>query len=172
MDDADREVQRLRLESRGDREDAEASAAALAAATRSFRDAILDHARSGAELRVDVAGASMSGRVVHVGEDLVRLVTADLPSIDISIGAIDGVFVREAPIRPTAVSTGYPATMLARCRELVQVNADVRMGRRSSSVIVGTLTAVSATHVEVAPQAEGNWLLPLGDLAWVARAAN
>lgn len=169
MDDAERTIRRLRSDSRADQEDAEAAAAELSRAVRSLRDALLDHARSGAEMRVEVGGSSFVGRVVHVGDDVIRIVVADQSPMDIAVSAMSAVFVSGESSRPVAVSSGYPATLLARCRELLQVNAEVEIGRRSSPPIAGTLMAATATHVEVAPAGGGVWLVPIVDVSWVLR---
>lgn len=169
MDDAERTIRRLRIDARADQEDAEAAVAELSRAVRTLRDALLDHARSGATMRVEVGESSFGGRVVHVGDDVVRVVVGDQPAMDIAVSAIDGVFVSAEPSGPVVVSSGYPKTILARCRELVQGNAEVEIGRRALPAIAGLLMAVSATHLEVAPTGGGVWLVPIAEVAWVAR---
>lgn len=171
MDDAERTIRQLRVDARAMQEDAEVAVAELARATRSLRDALLDLARNGSELRLELAGATFNGRVVHVGEDVVRLARIDRPLVDISISAISGVHAADSSAGQAAVSTGYPATLVARCRELLQVNAGVEIGRRGLPPVLGELKAATATHVELETAAGGVWLIPLVEVAWVERVA-
>lgn len=152
-------------------EDAEVAVAELARATRSLRDAILDLARSGSELRVELIGATFSGRVVHVGEDVVRIARINRPSVDIAISAISGAHAVPGLAGKAAVSTGYPATLVGRCRELVQASAGVGIGRRGLSSVFGELAAATATHVELSTENGGTSLIPLAEVAWVERVS-
>jgi len=171
MEEAERTLRQLRVEARQLQEDAEAAVAELARATRSLRDAILDLARNGSELRLELAGTSFTGRVVHVGEDVVRLARSDRPLVDVAISAIGGAHAASSSVGQVAVSTGYPATLVARCRELLQASAGVEIGRRSLAPVVGDLKAATATHVELATPSGGVWLIPLAEVAWVERVS-
>ena len=169
MEEAERTIRQLRVDARSMQEDAEVAVAELARATRSLRDAILDLARNGSELRVELVEATFSGRVVHVGEDVVRIARPGRPLVDIAISAISGVHAASSSIGQAGVSTGYPATLIARCRELLQASADVEVGRRGLSPVLGELTAATATHVELGTANGGVWLIPLAEMAWVER---
>ena len=171
MEEAERTIRQLRVDARALQEDAEVAVAELARATRSLRDAILDLARNGSELRLELVGATFSGRVVHVGDDVVRLARADHPLVDIAISAIGGVHAAPAGSGMAAVSTGYPATLVARCRELLQASAEVELGRCGLAPVFGELRAATATHVELATSNGGTWLIPLAEVAWVERVA-
>jgi len=169
MDEAERAIRQLRVDARAMQEDAELAVAELARATRSLRDALLDLARSGADLRVEVCEATFSGRVVHVGEDVVRIARSDRPLVDIAISALSGVHAESPSGVHAPVSTGYPATIVARCRELLQASAGVEIGRRSAAPVVGEMQAATATHVELVTPNSGIWLVPLAEVAWVER---
>jgi len=169
MDDAERTIRQLRVDARAMQEDAEGAVAELARATRSLRDAVLDLARNGSELRVEMSQATFTGRVVHVGEDVVRIARSDRPLVDIAISAIGGVHAASSSAHQAAVSTGYPATLVARCRELLQSSADVEVGRRSLAPVLGALQAATATHLELRAVNGGVWLIPLAEVAWVER---
>ena len=169
MDDAERAIQRLRVDARAMQEDAELAVAELARATRSLRDAMLDHARAGSAIRLELGGTTFAGRVVHVGDDVVRLVRADRDPVDVAISALSGVHVAAPDAGPCSVSTGYPATLLARCRELLQANTEVEIGRRVLSPVRGTLAAATATHIEADTSDGGAWLVPLAEVAWIER---
>lgn len=169
MEDAERTIRQLRIDSRAMQEDAEVAVAELARATRTLRDAILDLARSGADMRVELVGATFAGRVVHVGEDVVRIARTDRPLVDIAISAISGVHALPGDAGPATVSSGYPATLVARCRELVQASAGVEVGRRGLAPTAGLLVAATATHVELATVNGGTSLIPLAEIGWVER---
>ena len=77
MEDAERTIRQLRVDARALQEDAEQAVAELARATRTLRDALLDHARAGASMRLELASATIVGRIVHVGDDVVRVVSPD-----------------------------------------------------------------------------------------------
>lgn len=169
MEDAERAIRQLRIDGRAMQEDAEVAVAELARATRTLRDAILDLARSGAQLRVELVGTTFAGRVVHVGDDVVRIARADRPLVDIAVSAISGVHSLPGSAGPATVSSGYPATLVARCRELVQASAGVEVGRRGLSSVAGQLMAATPTHVELAAVNGGTSLIPFAEIGWVER---
>ena len=169
MDDAERTIRRLQADAREQQVDAEAVVAELAMASRTLRDALLDHARSGCSIRLELGDTSLTGTVVHVGDELVRVVMIDQRSIDVGLAAVSAVRITGRGRAAATVSTGYPATLLARCRELVQVNARVDIGRSGASSISGELLAATATHLEIDGGSSGRWLVPLDAVCSVSR---
>ncbi len=169
MDEAERTIRRLRADARQQQADAELVVAELAMASRTMRDAVLDHARSGRLIRLELGGTSLGGSIVHVGDELVRMVLADQRSIDVALAAVSGVRVVDEDGRPANVTTGYPSSLLARCRELVQVNARVEIGRIDAPPIIGDLLAATGTHLEVGDGSNARWLLPLDAVGSVSR---
>lgn len=167
MDETERTIRRLRVDARAMQEDAEAAVAELAMATRTLRDAVLDHARSGATMRFEVGAAGLSGRVVHVGGEVVRLVVADGPPIDIALDAVSLIRVSNGVAGRATVTTGYPDTLVARCRELVQSNARVAVGLRAGPTVSGGLVATTSTHLEL-DSPSGVSLIPLVSVAWIS----
>ncbi len=169
MEDAERTIRQLRVDARAMQEDAELAVAELARATRTLRDALLDLARAGSPIRLEVADAMLAGAVVHVGDDVVRLVRPDRGVVDVAISALAGVQAEAATSGHATVSVGYPASLLARCRELLQVNAHVEIGRRTRPPVLGALQAATPTHVELSAVGDVTWLVPLAEVAWVRR---
>lgn len=169
MDEAERTLRALRSDERADREEAEAAVAELARSQRSLRDAVLDLARSGAPVRVELSTAVVAGRVVHVGDALVRVVNGQGDVVDVALDASMAVVFEGGRHLPATVTTGYPATLLARCRELVQANAAVEIGRRGGTVLVGALVAATSTHLELDGGDGEVVLVPLAEVASVAR---
>jgi hypothetical protein len=169
MDDAERTIRRLRADARSQQEDAEVVVAELAKASRTLRDAVLDHARSGHGIRIELGETWLSGTVVHVGDDLVRIVVADHTSIDVVLPAVSALRISGGGNGPATVSTGYPDTLLARCRELVQTNARVEIGRCSAPPITGELQAATGTHLEVDVGSNNRWLVPLDAVCSIRR---
>ena len=171
MDDTERAIQRLRVDARALQEDAEAAVAELALATRTLRDAVLDQARSGARFRVQVGDVALVGDVIHVGDEVMRLAVADRDPVDIVIDAVGAIRTTPGEGRSAAVSVGYPATLLARCRELLQSRAEVELGRRSGPSVLGALVAATPTHLELVGRSGEVWLVPQSDVVYVARSA-
>ncbi len=171
MDDTERTIRRFRVDARAMQEDAEAAVAELAMATRTLRDAVLDHARSGAAMRFEIGTAALSGRVRHVGSEVVRLAVADGSPVDVALDAVSLVRVVPGDAGRVAVTTGHPETVLARCRELVQVNAEVKIGLRAAETATGVLLAASSTHLELASSTGGALLIPMASLAWIGPSA-
>jgi len=169
MDEAERTIRRLRADAREQQEDAEAVVAELAMAARSLRDVVLDHARQGRSIRAEIGSTILAGSVVHVGADLLRLVGPERPPIDLVLSAVTSIRSVDLGGDQRTVSVGYPDTLLARCRELVQVNARVEMGRHDAGSIRGALMAATASHFELVDDADGAWIVPIDSAVWVGR---
>ena len=172
MDEAERTIRRLRADARERQEDAEAVVAELAMASRTLRDAILDHARAGNSFRVELASTTLSGTVVHVGADLIRLVATDGRAVDVALAAVSAVRVEPSSRAAAPVTIGHPQSVLARCRELVHVNAEVEIGRPGPWVIKGRVMAATASHLELADDTAGSWLVPIGAVCWVRQVGD
>ena len=170
MDDTERTIRRLRIDARRQQEEAEAVVAELARASRTLRDAVLDHGRAGRGLRVEVGESVIVGRAVHVGTDLVRIMGSDRQPVDVAFAAVSGIQVSGGDSGSASVSTGYPDTLLARARELVQVNAGVEIGRFAAPAIRGRLMAATVTHLEVDDPGDRSWIVPAGAVAWIRRS--
>jgi hypothetical protein len=171
MDDAERTIRRLRAGAREQQEDAEAVVAELAMATRTLREAVLDRARRGCAIRIELGSTVLLGTVVHVGSELVRLSSGDREMVDVVLDAVSAMRIEASEGNVAPVSTGYPETLLARCRELVQVNAEVEIGRSNAPVLRGRIMAVNATHLELLDGVGGSWLVPTGAVGWVRRVS-
>lgn len=172
MDDAERTIRRLRADAREQQEDAEAAVAELAMASRTLRDAVLDHARCGRSIRIDVGATTMTGTVVHVGADLVRMVSVERHPVDVALAAVSAIRTEASDRATSPVSTGYPETVLARCRELVQTNAEVEIGRWGPSVVRGRMLSANTTHLELADGVDGSWLVPIDAVCWIRRVSD
>lgn len=169
MDEAERRIRQLRIDARAQQEDAEAAVAELARASRTLRDAVLDHARAGRQFRIEIGETNLTGSVVHVGSGLVRVAGVDTGAIDVALDAVTGLQATASDRAATSVSTGYPDTLVARARELVQVNARVEIGRRVGRPVRGDLVAVSTTHLELDGGEDRIVLVPLENTASIRR---
>lgn len=179
MDAHERRLRRLRLDAREQLEDAETTALELARATRTLREALLDEARQGCEIHLEFANGDRSGHglatfelrgvVEHVGDEVIRVCAADGQRTDVVIGALVGVRTVRPGRGATTVGVGYPQTMVARLRELVQVNARIELGRRSGPPVIAELRAVTPSHVELRGNADSTQFVPLPEIAWVRR---
>lgn len=171
MDDAERTIRRLRAGAREQQEEAEAVVAELAMATRTLREAVLDHGRRGGSVRIELGPTTLSGTIVHVGTDLVRLLRADRQVVDVVLSAASSVRIETSERSATPVTTGYPESVVARCRELVQVNAEVEIGRSVPPVLRGRILAANESHLELVDGTGGRWLVPTGAVCWIRRIA-
>lgn len=136
--------------------------------------AFLERLWRGDGIRVHVAGHAFDGRVVHAGEDLVTLRTADGAFVDVRIGAVLSVVVVEpgqGPVR--ALEQLDPRRFVARLREICDADrAPVVVGaEHGSRALSGHLARVHADHVVFVADDTSEWLLPLVTIAFVRRGS-
>ncbi len=174
----ERSVRRIRQEARSFQEDVEASVAELAASDRTLRDVLIDYGKQGFELRVEVGDRYLVGRTEHVGKSVLRLVLSEGRKVDIVIEHIVGIRRVGSDVLPGEVTSGHPASMIARLREAVQTQEMVHVERVNGEAIDGRIIAVLDTAVEIesdSSQAKGmksnglQWLVPIDAIIWIWR---
>ncbi len=186
----ERSVRRIRQEARSFQEDVEASVAELAASDRTLRDVLIDYGKQGFELRVEVADRYLVGRIEHVGKSVLRLVLSEGRKVDIAIEHVVGIRRVGITVLPGEVTSGHPASLIARLRESVQTQEMVHVERVSGEAIDGRVVAVLDSAVEIesgrAPAnsvrsgsansmnsgpngATVQWLVPIEAIIWMWR---
>jgi hypothetical protein len=73
----------------------------------------------------------------------------------------------DAPGETRGVSTGHPATLIARLREMWNDRERCTVGRVSGHSVLGDLRAVTDGHVELVDPQGNSWLIPIQTIAWV-----
>lgn len=149
------------------REDEEWSAAELDASQRAFDDALVAAAQTGHEVVVDTAAGQRRGRIVHLGEDLIGLVSIAGGRVDVVMDHVIGVVVSRRPGAAATVSTGHPRTLVARLRQGVQEQRPIIAERIDASSVRGVVAAVAVDHV-VLRSREDDVLVPLAAIVAVA----
>ncbi len=175
----ERSVRRIRQEARSFQEEVEASVAELAASDRTLRDVLIDYGKQGFELRVEVVDRYLVGRIEHVGKSVLRLVLSEGRKVDIVVEHIVGIRRVGSELLPGEVTSGHPASMIARLREAAQTQEMVHIERVSGEAIDGRVVAVLDTAVEIesgstragAGQsgATVQWLVPIDAIIWMWR---
>ncbi len=181
----ERSVRRIRQEARSFQEEVEASVAELAASDRTLRDVLVDYGKQGFELRVEVTGHYLVGRIEHVGKTVLRLVLSEGRKVDMVINHIVGIRRVGSEVLAGEVTTGHPASMIARLREAVQTQELVHVERVSGEAIDGRVVAVLDTAVEIVSGrtqsnsvrsagaghsgADVQWLVPIDAIVWMWR---
>lgn len=164
----DRALRQIRQEARLLQEELEDAVGDFAASERTLNDALIDYGKLGNLLRVEVSGRSVVGHVEHVGVDIVRLATAEGRRVDIQVGVIGGIRVSGGEVRPGAVSTGHPGTLLARLREAVQTQETIHLERRLGESIDGRIVAILDVAIEIEAQSV-TWIVPMGEISYLWR---
>lgn len=149
------------------REDEEWSAAELDASQRTFADSLVVAAQTGHEVVVDTASGQRRGRIVHVGEEMIGLVSIAGGRVDVAMDHVIGIVVSRRPGAAATVSIGHPRTLVARLRQGVQEQRPIIAERTDGSSVRGVAAAVGSDHV-VIRSGDDDVLVPL--LAIVAVA--
>ncbi len=163
----EREIRRLRLEARANLEEAEAAVGELAAASRTMTDIIGDLGRLAVPVVLDIPVRQIHGLIVHVGTEVIQLETPGGEVFDVAVAAIAGVRSSGHSRGAVQISTGHPASMIARLRELSAASQRVTVGRYFASELVGTLLVAGVNHVQLEDNQSKMWFLPASSVAWV-----
>lgn len=165
----DRILRQIRQEARELQEEIEASVADFAASDRTLREALIDYAKLGHEMRIELAGRVLVGYVEHVGAQIVRLVTNEGQRVDVVLDAVAGIRVAGDALRPGTVTSGHPSTLLARLREAVQTQERLHLERRSGEALEGQVIAVLDVAIQLRAGSV-TWLLPMAEICYLWRA--
>lgn len=143
-----------------------------------MRDVLVDYGKQGFELRLEAADRHLVGRIDHVGKTVLRLVLSEGRKVDIAINHIVGIRRVGTAALSGEVTSGHPASMIARLREAVQTQETVHLERVSGEAIDGRIVAVLDSAIEVearssqtkgARSTELHWLVPVDAIVWMWR---
>lgn len=165
MDLEHRRLRALRLEAAAEQAEVEQSTSELEASRRSMVDVFFELGNAGSEIVCETLAGSVRGRVVHVGSELVRVVGVDETAIDVALHHVHGV--RTVAVgRPSAVSSGHPSTVVARCRELANSGIRVELASPVAVPMRGMITVAGDHHVE-GEGATGIWFVPVDSVCLI-----
>lgn len=172
-EDADK-LREMRIEHREIQEELAAAQEEGERAGRELDEVVLEFLYRGDSIRVAVGERTWTGVVVHAGLAVMVLLTAGGVEIDVAYEALTSIRVVERAKsggRPLAAS--HPATLLARLRELVNTAVEVEMGGlRLDPPLRGRVEVVAKTHVEFRSIDGAEWVVPLGEVAYLIRQAS
>ena len=163
-------ARRLRAEQREAQEELEEAIEEQARSERDLSAVALELMHRGDLVRVAIGDHSFLGRVVHVGVDLMTLADAADNAIDVLLPAMTSLRVIER-IRDggQARREEYPARFRGRLAEAEATGADVELGSAGSAPITCHVVSVGVDHVAVNARDGGEWILPLGSVAYLIR---
>jgi hypothetical protein len=120
-------------------------------------------------VRVGVASRTFEGQLVHVGEDLLRLVDHAENVIDVALDAVTQMRL----MAPREGDLGRPATAAStfggRLRELAATNEEVELGGNELVAVTGRIRVVAIDHVRVAMRDGSECAIRLGAIDYVLR---
>jgi hypothetical protein len=131
--------------------------------------AALEMMWGGERVRISIGERFFEGTVVHVGKNILQMLTTPGVFVDIAIPAISNVFIVEKySEKGRAVMKRDPHTFIARMRELADLPMqEVEIGFDSNAApIVGILSIVRSDHVVVRTRDKREWLVPLAKAAY------
>lgn len=162
MDLEHRRLRALRLEAAAEQAEVEQSTAELDAAGRSMADVFFELGTMGSEIVCELVSGPVRGQVMHVGAELVRVVGADATETDVAIRHIHGVRTVAEGL-PATVTSGHPATIVARCRELANSQIRVEVARPLGLPMRGLVKVAGERQIE-GEGATGQWFVPIDSI--------
>jgi hypothetical protein len=143
-------------------------------ATRTFDEVMVEHLFRGDIIRVMVGERAWTGRVVHVGAEVMTLETSGGIRVDLTYDGLGAVRVVERSSSGGRGLAGpHPGTMAARLRELFLTEESIEIGGfRLEAPLRGTVTAVAESHVEFRTADGGDWVVPLSSIGYLVRQAD
>jgi hypothetical protein len=143
-DQRERRLRAVRIQRREQQAELEATLREAEAAGRTMADVLRDHGERGDRCGLDVGPHRLVGVVVHVGDEVARVLGGDGRSWDVAIERVAVVWRIEGGRAVHRVGAGHPGSLLARGRELAGAYGVVEVGRLDRPEPVrGRLVAVS-----------------------------
>jgi hypothetical protein len=140
-------------------------------AGRTLDDVALEFLYRGDVIRVAVGERAWTGRVVHVGAEVMVLATEAGVEVDLDFDALSSIRVVErSGSEGRALGSKHPETLVARLRELAQTGVEVELGGvELKPPLVGAIQIVASTHLEFRSGDGGDWFVPLVQVGYVVR---
>ncbi len=160
---------RTELELRDMRREVEAAEEQLERNTRPVGDVFVEFMERGDLVEMAVGSHRYAGYVVGVGADLVTL-DVDGRRADVSLSQL--TVARVVAARPgagRAFGASGTESVLARLRELAgaQAGTIAELAGADFGLVVATVIAVSAAHVELTTSAGEHWVVPVSSIGAV-----
>ena len=167
----ERGARRARLDARQDAAERELAVAEQLASDRSLAEAMAALSEHGHRLTVEVGGRQLTGRIIHVGDDVATIASSNGGDVIIVADVVLGAFAHAEP-ETTVVRAhyGYPFTLSAVLRGAVVDRGTLMLGRREGDPVRGRIEAVAERHVQGIDERGVRWLVPLSAIAWVEAA--
>ncbi len=163
----ERVAQELRLQQRDYLEEVENAVAETEAASTTLEARLLHLGNRSVEVTIEIGEMDLRGKIVHISSEFVTLRSPSNEEIGVVLSRVEAIRFGPALGAPAPVHKGYPQTLLARLRELWTAEERCTIGRVSGPAIVGIIHAVTEGHLEISDGRGGNWLIPLGSVAWI-----
>jgi hypothetical protein len=131
--------------------------------------AALEMMWSGDRVRISIGERFLEGNIIHVGKNIIQMLTTPGVFVDIALYSISNIFIVEKhSIKGRAAMKRDPHTFIARLRELADLPMqEVEIGFDSNAApIVGILSIVRSDHVVVRTKDKREWLVPLAKAAY------
>jgi hypothetical protein len=131
--------------------------------------ALLEMLWSGERIRISIGERFFEGTVIHVGKNIVQIVTNPGIIVDIAVHFISNVFIVDKLAgNGRSVMKRDPHTFIARMRELADMPMmEVEIGFDSNATpIVGLLSLVRRDHVVVRTKDKREWFVPIAKAAY------
>jgi hypothetical protein len=140
-------------------------------AGRTLDEVALEFLYRGDVVRLAVGERTWTGRVVHVGAEVMALATEAGVEVDVDLDALSSIRVVERSASGgRALGAKHPETLVARLRELAQTGVEVELGGvELRPPLVGAVQVVAATHLEFRSVDGGDWFVPLVQVGYVVR---
>ena len=138
--------------------------------TRTLADVFIEYMERGDEIEVVVGSSRWTGFVLDVGDDVVAI-DIDGDRVDVALGAVSFARASSAAARVAQVhETGHCRSFIARLRDLAGANAGVtvEIGGGALTTIIGQLSAVAESHVEMTTTSGDVYVVSLAAIGFVS----
>ncbi|MBT8240330.1 MAG: hypothetical protein KJN63_03805 [Acidimicrobiia bacterium] len=165
--ESERIEQEMRLEQRAHFEDVEEAVSETEAASTTLDLRLMQLGTRSVEVVAECADRSIRGRVTNVARDVATIETIGGARFCFHLDRVLAFKFIDSPGETRGVTTGHPATMIARLREMWNARERCTIGRVSGHAVLGDLQAVTESHVELADPQGNSWLIPMQTIAWI-----
>lgn len=133
--------------------------------------ALLELLWRGDSIRAQVYDRSFIGNVIHVGDDIVTILTTSNTEVDCNLAHLNNIIVTERMKEGgRAKAAADPQRFVSRLRELADyVALEAEFGGPQLSV-VGRIAQVHNDHIRVIAKDRKEWIIPLYAIAYVIRS--
>lgn len=165
--ESERIMGEMRIEQRSYLEEVEDAVAETEAASTTLDLRLMQLGNRAVEVAAEVADRQIRGRVIHVAGNLATIETIGGAQFCFHLNRVMAFRFVDTPGETRGVSTGHPATLVAKLREMWTAGDRCTVGRITGPAVLGDLQAVTDRHIELVDPQGNNWLIPLETIAWI-----